>query len=197
MKIGVFGGTFDPPHIGHLIVARDACDLLRLDRLLFVPARQPPHKLDQPVTPAAVRLELLRAALDGDHRFEICDLEIHRVGPSFTVDTLRELKLRHPRDELLLLLGVDQVRELETWREPEEIAKLARIVALRREGVADRAPDGAALSVTRVGVSSTDIRNRVAEGRSIRYLVPAAVEAIIAENGLYRAERPGRPGVLA
>jgi nicotinate-nucleotide adenylyltransferase len=196
VRIGIFGGTFDPPHLGHLIVARDACEQLRLDRVLFVPARRPPHKLDQAVSEADVRLAMLTAATAADPQFEICELELNREGPSYTVETLRELRAERAGDAFYLLLGADQVRELATWKAPEEIARLCSIVLLSREGVgqAGHALVSASIEVTRIGISSTNIRERVANGRSIRYLVPAAVEEIITSRGLYRtgATRGGK-----
>lgn len=193
MRVGLFGGTFDPPHIGHLIVARDACDLLHLDRIFFVPAHQPPHKLDQGVTDASLRLAMLLAATAADDRFEICEIELKRDGPSYTVDTLRQLHEERPAETFFLLLGADQIRDLHTWREPHEVARLSQIVLMSREGVA-AGPKNAlvaeSIEVTRIGVSSTAVRQRVAEGRSIRYLVPAGVEKIIVSRGLYRTNGP-------
>lgn len=197
MKLGVFGGTFDPPHVGHLIVAQDAFTALGLDRLLFVPAAAPPHKHGRVSAPPTQRLAMLRAALGTDPRFAIEELELHRPGPSYTVDTLRTLRADHPDAELFFLLGADQLRELHTWRDPAEIARLARVVMLSRSGM----DDGAAavdvpctrLAVTRVDVSATDIRRRVAAGQPIRYLVPAEVERLIAREGLYRRPDPN-PG---
>ncbi len=191
MKIGIFGGTFDPPHIGHLIAAQDACERLLLDRLLFIPAGMPPHKLDHVVSPAALRLEMLAAALLDERRFQVCDLELRRAGPSYTADTLRELKEMYPGDELYLLLGADQVRDLHTWHQPEEVARLSCIVLVSRAGI-EVSPELESMTrfsvrVTRIDVSASEIRRRVAEGRAIRYLVPRAVEAIIVERGLYRA----------
>lgn len=169
-------------------MARDACDQLQLDRVLFVPARQPPHKLDRAVTAGPLRLEMLLAATADDPQFEVSELELRREGPSYTVDTLRELQAHWPGDAFYLLLGADQVRELATWRSPEEIAALSRIVLMTRAGVVTRphALVGARVEVTQIGVSSTNVRQRVAQGRSIRYLVPAAVEKIISSHGLYR-----------
>ena len=195
MKIGIFGGTFDPPHIGHLIAAQDACVQLALDRVLFVPAGQPPHKLDQKVSPPELRLEMLMAALADDERFQVSQVELRRAGPSYMVDTLRELRRDFSGDDLFLLLGADQVRELHTWREPEEVARLAHIVLISRTGVV-AVPQlqvlvGQSIEVTRIDVSATQIRNRIAAGQSIRYLVPAAVEQIIHRRGLYQ------PSVLA
>ena len=190
MKIGILGGTFDPPHLGHLVAAQDACSALQLDRLIFIPAAQPPHKLDRSVTEAELRLEMLRAALDGNPQFEVSTAELERGGPSYTVATLRELRAKHRGDMLYLLIGVDQVREFGGWREPEEILKLARIVMLARAGT-DQLGEAAsfvqqAVAVTRIDVSSTMVRGRVAAGEPIRYLVPDAVVQVIEREGLYR-----------
>lgn len=208
MRIGIFGGTFDPPHLGHLVVAQDACSALSLDRVLFVVAAAPPHKRGRQHTAATLRLEMLRAALAGDDRFEACDLELRRPGLSYTVDTIRQLREEWPGDELILLIGADQARELHTWHAPDEIARLATIVALSREG--DRVTDTRgglpvrSLHVTRLDISATDIRRRVAAGRPIRYLVPDAVQAIIRRESLYTgtsaavpvsSDRPGGAGV--
>ena len=189
MKVGIFGGTFDPPHFGHLIAAQDAYAELALDKIVFIPARIPPHKQLENVTAAAVRLEMIQAATAGDERFEVSDVELRRTGPSFTVDTLRELRQTRSGDAFFLLLGVDQVQEFQTWREPQRILENAELVMLARGGIED-VPEGDILhktvQVTRVDVSSTLIRERVRAGRPIRYLVPAAVEKIIADERLYQ-----------
>ena len=192
MRTGVFGGTFDPPHIGHLIAAQDAFQALKLDRLLFVPAAEPPHKRSRALTPAPVRVELLEAAIGSDRRFEISRLELERSGPSYTVDTLRQLHAQSADQELYLLIGADQVRELPTWREPQEIARLARIVLLARAGVEFLAEPMVSreVRVTRVDVSASEIRERVAAGKSVRYLVTPAVETLIKQRELYRAPVP-------
>lgn len=190
MRVGVFGGTFDPPHLGHLVVAQDACTALALDRILFVLAAEPPHKLGLAHAPAAVRLEMLQAALAGDDRFEPSDLELRRAGPSYTVDTLRQLAEEYPGAELVLLVGADQAREFHTWRSPEAIVGLATVVALSREGdaAAGLDPRVRALPVTRLDISATAIRRRVADGLPIRYLVAPRVEAIIRRERLYRVK---------
>jgi nicotinate-nucleotide adenylyltransferase len=192
VRLGVFGGTFDPPHIGHLVAAQDALTSLALDRVVLVPAAVPPHKLDRTITPGRIRLELLRAAVAGDARFEVDDLELRREGPSWTVDTLRALGAARPDAELFLLMGADQYAELDTWREPDEIRRLARIAVLARAGTEVPAgADRAAVNVTRIDITSTEIRRRVAAGLPIRFLVPAPVEALIARHGLYGAAAPG------
>ena len=182
------GGTFDPPHVGHLIAAQDTFDALSLDKLLFIPARVPPHKQHEAVSDAEVRLRMVSAAIAGDARFEVSDVELRRPGPSYTAETLRELRQQFDQDELFLLLGVDQVREFATWREPDEVLRCAKLVMLTRSGI-EEAPRSDILHetvpVTRIDVSSTMIRERVRSGRKISYLVPGAVEKLIVAERLY------------
>lgn len=189
MRIGIFGGTFDPPHIGHLIVASDACAALRLDRLLLVPAALPPHKRGRVSTPAEQRLAMVRAAVEDDPRLEVDDLEVRREGASYSVDTLREMRARHPEAELFFLIGMDQMREFHSWREPQEVARLARLSVVAREGEAEH-PESPfpyrVVHVTRIDLSATEIRRRVRAGEPIRYLVPEAVRGMVERWGLYR-----------
>ncbi len=191
--MGIFGGTFDPPHVGHVAVAGDVADFLGLDRLLFVPAGEPPHKSGEAVTPAALRLTMVRAAADADPRFEVSTLEIDRPGPSYTVDTVRALRSSLPGAELFVIVGADQLRVFDTWHEPEEIVRLARLAVMDRGGqsaetLADGLPlasDAVFVPVTRVDVSSTMVRERRLQGRDIRDLVPDAVREIIERERLY------------
>jgi nicotinate-nucleotide adenylyltransferase len=187
VRLGVYGGAFDPPHLGHLVAASDACDALGLHRLLWIPSAV--HPLKAVRTAADVRLEMVRAAIAGDGRFAADDLELRRTGPSYTVDTLRELRAREPEAELFFLTGADNLADLPRWREPDEIARLATLAVVSRAG--DSLPANApypavAVTVTRVDASSTEIRRRVAAGLSIRYLVPDAVRAVIERERLYR-----------
>jgi nicotinate-nucleotide adenylyltransferase len=201
VRLGLFGGTFDPPHVAHLIVAQDALRVLDLDRIVFVPAAVPPHKRTAPITDAALRLVMVRAALAGDDRFVVDDIELERPGPSYTVDTLRTYRDRHRDAALFLLLGADQYADFATWRETDAIHQLATLAVLRRGGDSgsDGDGDGASdegilrVAVTRIDVSSTDIRRRVAAGEPIRYLVPAAVERLIRERALYSPPGGGAP----
>jgi nicotinate-nucleotide adenylyltransferase len=193
VRLGIFGGTFDPPHIGHLIAAQDAFAALQLDTLRFVPAAIPPHKRrDRDITPAGLRLELVRTVLAGDDRFESDPIELGRQGPSFTVDTLRLLREKAPHADLVLLIGADQFTEFDSWKDPQEIVRLADVAVLNRAGLPQLpgAPGSDArihhVAVTRIDVSSSEIRRRVRSGEPIRYLVPAAVEAVIRREGLYR-----------
>jgi nicotinate-nucleotide adenylyltransferase len=198
VRFGLFGGTFDPPHAGHLIVAQDAALALGLDRILFVPAAVPPHKQSTSITPAPLRLRMLELALADDGRFGVDPVELQRQGPSYTVDTLRHLTARTP-GEWTLLIGADQYLEFGTWHDTDAIRTMAAIAVLDRAGLtpgdphADgalpgtaRLPDGARrVAVTRIDISATAIRARVAAGLPIRYLVPAVVERFIVEHGLY------------
>jgi nicotinate-nucleotide adenylyltransferase len=189
VKIGLFGGTFDPPHTGHLIVAQDALIRLGLDRLIFIPAATPPHKQDREITPAAIRLAMLRAATAEDPRFEVDDLELRRGGPSYTVDTLRTYLTAQPDAELFLIVGADQYEEMHTWHEANEVRRLARLAVLSRAGCeAQQAKERvAAVPVTRIDISATDIRKRIRAHEPIRYLVPVAVEELITRHRLYRS----------
>lgn len=190
-RIGIFGGTFDPFHVGHLVVAQDAFEVLGLERLLFVPAGTPPHKETVEVSPAPVRAAMVRAGVGDDPRFEVDELELARPGPSWTVDTLRTLAARDPDPELVLLMGVDQLSGFHLWREPQEVARLARVAVMAREGDDPAVVDAGfpleplRVPVTRLDISSTRIRARVREGRSVRYLVPDGVLRIIQEERLY------------
>jgi nicotinate-nucleotide adenylyltransferase len=196
VNVGIFGGTFDPPHTGHLIVAQDAALVLGLDRILFIPAARPPHKARRVISSADLRLRMLQLAVEGDDRFDIDALELDRAGPSYTVDTLRELSRREPDVSWTLVLGADQYAEFDTWREPETIRELARIAVLTRAGGGSvTAADGAVvLDVTRIDISSTVLRARVAAGEPIRYMVPQAVERFIHERQLYSRNGAGAPG---
>ncbi len=194
------GGTFDPIHLAHLILAEQARVFLGLDRVLFVPAGAPWRKAERRIAPVADRVAMVRAALAGDPYFEVSLIESERRGPSYTVDTLSVLQRQlGPQAELYFILGQDALADLPNWREPARIVQLARLAVAARPGCPR--PDPAALEravpgireridvvpMPQVDISSTDIRRRVAQGLSIRFLVPAAVEAYIAAHGLYRA----------
>jgi len=177
VRLGVLGGTYDPPHVGHLIVAQDILEGLALDRLLIVPAGDPPHRAA--VLPAEVRLELVSQAFGGNPCFEVCRIELDRTGPSFTVDTLRWIRLTMAPEELYCVIGADQLRVIDTWSRYEEIPEIARLAVMARDG---EAPSADAIpvpfenvAVTRVDVSGSGIRDRLREGRSIRYLVPERI----------------------
>ena len=196
--IGIMGGTFDPIHIGHLAVAEEAREALTLDRVLFIPAGQPPHKLPGSVTAIAHRLAMVELAIADNPAFELSRIEIDRAGPSFTVDTVEALARAEPGAMLHLIVSAETFAELPTWHEPERLFDSARMAVVPREGYP--APDPAWLADAfpgredrvdflegpRLGLSSTALRSRVAAGRSIRYLVPPPVAAYIDQHQLYR-----------
>ena len=188
LRLGLFGGTFDPPHLGHLIVAQDVVEVLGLDRLLFVPAGVPPHKTDRRISPAPFRLEMVRMITAGNETFGVSEVELGRGGPSYTVDTLRYYRDLHPAAEIFFILGADQAEAFDTWQEPNRVASLATLVVMARAGASVPAGAFASVPVTRVDVSATEIRRRVLDGRSIRYLVPDSIRQIIDRNRLYRTE---------
>jgi len=187
-RIGILGGTFDPPHVGHLLAGSDAFEALALDRLHFVPAAQQPLKAGLAAAAAHHRAAMVERLIAGDPRFVLDPIEIERGGLSYTVDTVRALRARWTGDvALFLLLGRDVAATLPKWREPEALATLAQIVVLTRAGEAVDLPAGArTLATRRVDVSSTEIRARVREGKSIRGFVPDAVAEYIAAADLYR-----------
>jgi nicotinate-nucleotide adenylyltransferase len=197
-RVGILGGTFNPPHLGHLVCASEAASQLQLHRVLLTPVAQAPHK-EAPYDPGAQeRLELCRLAVAGDERLEVCDLEVRRGGSSYTVDTLRELHARMPEDDLTFIVGGDTALGLPSWREPEAVLGLATLAVAERSGagrgdVTERLqasfPDAAPpvfFDMPRLDISSSQIRRHVAEGRSIRYLVPDPVAERIARGRLYR-----------
>ncbi len=189
MRIGLLGGSFDPPHIGHLLAASDAHESLRLDRLLFIPAAVQPLKAGRTTARTDQRLAMTKMLVDGDPRFDVDAIEMDRGGLSYTVETLTALKQRWPSAELFWLVGADIVSTFAQWREPERIVELATVVVLERAGdFADRAlPAGMrCLPTRRIDVSSTEIRQRVNEGKSVRGFVPDAVADFIAAERLYR-----------
>ncbi len=186
-RLGLFGGTFDPPHIGHLLVAQDVVEHLALDRLLFIPAGFPPHKTGKVISPAPLRVEMVQALTSGSEVFRVSEVELSRVGPSYSVDTLRYFKDLHPDADIFFILGADQAAAFDTWQSPDEVASLATLVVMAREGL--EVPQGTftAVPVTRVDISATDIRDRIRDGRTIQYLVPDSVRQIIEKHRLYRA----------
>ena len=182
-KIGIFGGTFDPIHHGHLILARDAMETLRLDSVIFVPAAISPHKLEREPTSPAIRLEMLRAAIADEPAFAFDSMELERPSPSYAVNTVETLRQREPTAEFLFLIGEDNVARLPTWHRFPELSKMVQFVVLDRSGLNTAHPYPAVRR--HLDISATNIRKRVASGRTIRYLVPPAVEKIIRERQLY------------
>ena len=183
-KIGIFGGTFDPIHHAHLILARDAREALDLEKVIFVPAAASPHKLDQKLAPPDVRLEMLRAAIESEPGFRFDPMELQRPAPSYAVETIETFRERDPDAELFYLIGEDNVSRLPTWHRFAELSKMVQFVVLNRSG--GKAEHTYPTIQRHLDISATNIRNRVATGRSIRYLVPTAVEKIIHDRQLYR-----------
>jgi nicotinate-nucleotide adenylyltransferase len=202
MRLGIFGGTFDPIHLGHLVLAEQSRERVRLDRVLFVPAAQPPHKADRQITAARHRQQMVELAVAGHPAFEVSAIEIDRPGLSYTVDTLASLHEQHPGDDLFLLIGSDSLIDLPQWYQPKRIAQLATIVVVTRSGyessdelsllrgvLSDEQVSRIAehrIEIPPIGISSRDLRRRVATGQSIRYLVPRPVECYVETHGLYR-----------
>lgn len=184
MRLVLFGGTFDPIHHGHLILARDALETLQADKVIFIPAAISPHKLFRTPAQPAARREMVAAAIAGEERFLMDDRELSRAGPSFTYDTVVQLRAEWPGAELLYLVGYDNVAALSTWHRYQELEQLVRFVVLHRAGV-ETARTHPGLE-RRLDLSSTEIRERVAHGLSIQYLVPERVRGIIEQNQLYR-----------
>src|SRR5215207_1980579 len=197
MRLGIFGGTFDPPHVGHLIGAVEAVEALALDRLVFVPAGQQPLKADSPAAPPARRLAMVRLLVGDDSRFAVDPIEIDREGLSYTVETLAAFAERYPDAERFFVTGTDIVKTFDKWRDPERVLRLARLAVLERRNGADAGEGGAGrstlerrgamfLRTRRIDVSSTEVRARVRAGKSVRGFVPDAIAAYIERAGLYR-----------
>jgi len=199
-RIGILGGTFNPIHLGHLILAQSAVEACDLAKVWFIPTGTPAHKHTAALAPAAHRLAMVQAAVEGDLRFEASDLEIRRGGVSYAIDTVKALQQEHPAAELYFIIGSDTLRELHQWKDAGELLTLCRFVAFARPGFepAQWRPEDLRLAPPQaqallaavhpgrqIDISSSDIRHRIAEGLSIRYLVPEAVEMYIAEHGLY------------
>lgn len=190
MRIGLLGGSFDPPHIGHLLSAGDVHESLALDRVVFIPTGTQPLKVGQAVASAADRVAMVQRLVEGDPRFEVSKVEIERGGLSYTVDTLAGLATTWPQAELFWLIGADVVQTFSKWRDPTRIVELATVVVMERSG---EHPDLSAIpgvarriETRRIDISSTEVRERVRQGKSIRGFVPDAVAEYIASARLYR-----------
>ena len=206
MKLGVFGGTFDPIHLGHLILAEMAREQCGLDRVWFVPAGEPPHKLGEAAATGRDRADMVRLAIAGHDQFELCDLDLKRPGPHFTVDLLDLIREREPQADLFFLIGADSLLELPTWRQPETLVRQARLIVVNRLGLdlnPWESPSVRALfaeanlaqpitvTIPPIGLASRDLRADLARGKSVRYRIPRAVEMFIQERRLYRPSVPG------
>lgn len=191
VRVGIFGGTFDPVHVGHLAIANAALESVPLDGVVFVLARRSPLKERGPVAGEADRLAMLELAVAGEPRFSVSRVELERDGPSYTVDTLESFA---GADELFLMLGGDAIAELPRWKDPDRIARLATLVVAERPGAPSAPKDRSAsllvFDAPRLDISARELRARAARGRSLRYLVPDPVWRHIEARGLYRAEGP-------
>ena len=198
MLVGIFGGTFDPIHVGHLVLAEQCREQAQLDEIWFVPAAEPPHKLTKRISPAKSRCAMIEFAIAGNPSFRLNTIELDRSGPSFTVTTLEQLHAEDPSNELFLLIGADSLRDLPQWKHPARILELATILAVNRgerplpdrtelRNLVGSSADARIEIVNMPGIdfSSTDIRGRIHDQQSIRYLVPRAVEMYIRQHNLY------------
>jgi nicotinate-nucleotide adenylyltransferase len=204
-SIGIFGGTFDPIHLAHLAVAEEAAEALGLERVLFVPVGEPPHKPGRPISAASDRVAMVELAIAGNERFAIDRLEVDRVGPSYTLDTLESMRAARLgaglSGDLVLVLSAEAFLGLMTWREPRRVVELARLVVAPRDGYPEAGPEFLAahlpdladratfLDSPHLRLSGSELRRRAGDGRSLRYLVPDAVEAYIGDHGVYRNQR--------
>lgn len=184
-KIGIYGGTFDPIHHGHLILSRQACEVFEFDQLIFIPAALSPFKEHAPIASGELRMSMLRAAIAGQEDFFADDCELKRPPPSYSIDTVLQIREREPEADLFWLIGADNVSRLPKWRQFEEMKMLVQFVILDR-GRAKKTPQVYPVVQRNIDISATEIRKRVASGRSIRYLVPKAVEEIIRREKLYQ-----------
>ncbi|MEO2036952.1 MAG: nicotinate-nucleotide adenylyltransferase [Planctomycetaceae bacterium] len=197
MRLGIFGGTFDPVHYGHLLLAEICRQELALDEVRFVPAGNPPHKSGD-ISKGHARADMVKLAVSGYPEFTVDRREIRRAGPSFTVLTLDEITQENPNSELFFLMGADSLCDFPTWREPERILELSTVVAVNRPGVEPSVPNGPMtdmggldparillLSMPGTDISASDLRNRVRDGRGLRFLTPRSVEAFLTEHKLY------------
>ncbi|MDD5476650.1 MAG: nicotinate-nucleotide adenylyltransferase [Candidatus Omnitrophica bacterium] len=188
MKIGILGGTFNPVHIGHLILAEEAREKLALDKIIFIPTALPPHKDNAGIAPADDRLKMLRAAVKGNKFFAVSDIEIRRHGRSYTIDTLKELKNKFTRDELYFIIGSDLLKYLNEWKDLSEIIKMVKFIAATRPGYPlQQLPHYIqTLAIRAVDVSGFEVRQCIKENKSFRYLVPDKVFDYINKRKLYK-----------
>lgn len=191
-RIGILGGTFDPIHLGHLVLAEQVKEKLQLDQVIFIPTAKPPHKTKRRLSPAKDRFHMTRLGLEGNPKFLVSDLELKRGGLSYTIDTLRQLEKLYPDREMYFLTGSDILDEIHTWKDPEQIYKRVKVVIAIRPGF-DRfdpenqfAQKSIIVPITGIDISSSKIRAMVAKGESIRYLVPTKVEEYISKKKLYQ-----------
>lgn len=192
MNIGIFGGAFNPPHVGHLLVAEAVREHLKLDKVFFIPSADPPHRQDVGRATAEARLEMTGLAVQGHRSFDVSDVELKRSGKSYTIDTLATFEALYPRARLFLLIGSDNFAEFHTWRSPHEILTKCELIVFSRPNFPvqdvkhEFARAAQIVNVPAINISASDIRRRVKMSRSIRYMVPQSVEEFIVRRGLYR-----------
>jgi nicotinate-nucleotide adenylyltransferase len=188
MKIGILGGTFNPIHLGHLILAEEAREKLGLDKIIFVPAYLPPHKESLDIAPAGMRLEMVRLATKGNRNFLVSDIEIKRDGRSYTIDTIKEFKRKYPKDDLYFVIGSDLLNYLEGWKDLSEIIRIVKFIAATRPGYPlEKIPAHiSTLAIRAVDISGFEIRRAIKQDKSFRYLVPDTVYRYINKNKLYK-----------
>ena len=188
MKIGLLGGTFNPVHIGHLILAEEVREKLKLDKIIFIPTAVPPHKDDINIAPAADRLKMLKLAVSGNKFFGVCDIEIKRKGRSYTIDTLKELKIKLRADQLYFIIGSDLLKYLNEWKDLNQIIKMVNFIVATRQGYPlEQIPSYIqTLAIRAVDVSGFEVRNCIRENKSFNYLVPERVFGYIKKRKLYR-----------
>ena len=200
MRLGIYGGTFDPIHYGHLLLAERCREQLQLDEVWFIPAGTPPHKLGRVTTPARARADMIEFAVSGFPEFKVSRIEMERGGPSYTVQTLEQLRTADPSRELFLLMGADSIAEFATWKDPARILELSQVVGVNRAGDVPNLLSLHALleqtgrsvqiiDMPAMGVSASEIRSRVARGQSIRFLTPRPVEMYVRQHKLYAESR--------
>lgn len=202
MKLGIFGGSFNPIHVGHLVAARDALERVGLDRIAFLPCGRPPHKIGRRLAPAPHRAAMIEAAIAVEDRMELDRRELERTGRSYTIDTVLELRAERPAAEIFLLIGADVLFELPTWKDVRRLLELCTVVPLARPGFARPADPAAQIRLPRpwpdrlvarwtdihgMDISSTEIRRRLARGLPVRYFLPESVETYIRKHHLYGA----------
>lgn len=188
-QIGILGGTFNPPHLGHLLVAEGVYNALHLNKILFIPDATPPHIQGKHALPAKERVAMVKEAIADNPHFCLDQIEVKRGGKSYTVDTMKELKRRDPLAQYYFIIGADMVNDLPNWHQIDELVKLVTFVAVRRPGVTPQSQYPVIwVDVPQVAISSSDIRRRVEKGESIRYLVPDGVAAYIKEHHLYEKQ---------
>jgi nicotinate-nucleotide adenylyltransferase len=197
MKLGLFGGTFDPPHLGHLILAEESYSQLSLEKVLWIVSGQSPLKLDRQLSPVAARIEMVQAAIADNTHFTLSRVDIDRPPPHYTIDTLEILAKEFPRDEFYFIIGEDSLRDLPKWREPQEIIKWATLAVLKRPGnhfdmddLGSKIPGVSSrvvwINAPQLEIASSDIQKRIREGKSVRYMVTDEVRRVIEEKGLYQ-----------